>query len=959
MPISLGSITFGFGADTTMLRRSISDITNFGTQVEAVAASAATAGTRIETAFRQQERAMIGALQQVQKYNDKVNSLRAPENLTRGLQQLSTRTLENFTQRMSMGQLSAIQFQREMERFGQGMTNATRIMNQWSAAQKQAQMDSLVGSLQKLSSAAVLVYGPLSGVATRISVLAGLAEHFSLAWAGAIAGVASGAVAFLKLSEAIINTERQLSNIGNTLQAVYGNVTIANLQLSYLTDLSNKTGVSFATLARQFSQVQAAAKGTSLEGERINKVFESIAFAGTKLGLNNEELEGSFRAIQQMVSKGTIQMEELKGQLGDRLPGAVQVMAQALGVSTLKLNDMIKKGEVGASALTKFADALLKRYNIDTSAKIDTIAAAEGRLATARMAAIDSLDRIIGVSSAYKNVINTITDGLNGASSRSAELVKWVVQLGAAFAAAFAAPLIQGGLTAMIGGITALARTIATLSTASALASLTSFGKVLTTLAIATAAYYGSAKLMDQVMGDTQQSFMKAKPAVEDYINAQKTLITSVRQPTRDYIKEQEDLLAAQEKQRDQLIQQGQAIESWQSTMESAGMSAKAMQDQFDSMGGPETVTRLQAVNNAIAKTKANIASLTDILKRQNAEEDKQRKDPTKDLSTRQESTLKKAQEDIRDIKAKYDALFLSPAAKEYAQTQEEINHAIEQFKINLERAEIPAGQIKDLVKQYGDAIRNLKEGEQVLKNQKSAFQAIADIFDRGMNNALTNFTDAIVDGKDAMQSMTDVAKAVVKDIINTFMKLAVLAPLKNALFGTNDQVLGGNAGLGGAIGNLFGLGNGTAATVTNGGYSYGGVTVPVAGVNFANGGIMTQYGSIPLRRYASGGIASSPQMAMYGEGHMAEAYVPLPDGRRIPVNMQGQGGGGQEVHIHPPAGYETRQESKSNNRGGTSLHVEFVRAARAALMDDISQGGPISRSMERQYGMNRAKGLA
>lgn len=959
MPISLGSITFGFGADTTMLRRSISDITNFGTQVERVASSAATAGTRIETSFRQQERAMINALQQVQKYNDKVNALRAPDALSRGLQQLSTRSLENLTQRMSMGQLSALQFQREMERFSQSMTNANRIMNQWSQAQKQAERDSIAGNLQKLSSAATLVYGPLSGVATRLSVISNLAQHFSLAWAGAIGGIAAGAVAFLKLSEAIVTTERQLSNISSTLQAVYGNTTIANLQMSYLTDLSQRTGVAFGTLARQFSQVQAAAKGTSLEGERINKVFEAIAFAGTKLGLNNEELEGSFRAIQQMVSKGTIQMEELKGQLGDRLPGAVQIMAQALGVSTMKLNDMIKKGEVGALSLTKFADTLLKRFNIDTAAKIDTIAAAEGRLATARMAAIDSLDRVLGVSTAYKNVVNTLADGLMGASSRSAELVKWVMQLAAAFAAAFAAPLIQAGLSAMIAGVMGLGRAIATLSTASALASLTSFGKVLTTLAIATAAYYGSAKLIDQVMADTQQSFMKAKPAVEDYINAQKTLITSVRQPTQEYIKQQEELLATQEKQRDQLIQQGQAIESWQSTMERAGMSAQAMQEHFDNMGGPETVTRLQAMNAAISKTKENIASLTDILKRQSAEEDKQRKDPTKDLSTRQESTLKKAQEDIRDIKAKYDALFLSPAAKEYAQTQEEINHGIEQFKINLERAEIPAGKIKELVTQYGQALRNLKEGELTLKNQKSAFQAIADVFDRGMNSALTSFTDAIVDGKDAMQSMTDVAKAVVKDIINTFMKLAVLAPLKNALFGTNDQVLGGNAGIGGTIGNLLGFGNGTAATVANGGYSYGGITVPVAGVNFANGGIMSQYGSIPLRRYAAGGIASSPQMAMYGEGSMSEAYVPLPDGRRIPVNMQGGGGGGTEVHIHPPSGYETKQESKSNNRGGTSLHVEFVRAARAAFMDDLTNGGPMSRSMERQYGMNRAKGLA
>lgn len=60
----------------------------------------------------------------------------------------------------------------------------------------------------------------------------------------------------------------------------------------------------------------------------------------------------------------------------------------------------------------------------------------------------------------------------------------------------------------------------------------------------------------------------------------------------------------------------------------------------------------------------------------------------------------------------------------------------------------------------------------------------------------------------------------------------------------------------------------------------------------FAEGGIMTSKGPLPLRSYARGGIASSPQLAMFGEGATNEAFVPLPDGRSIPVKMQGGGGG-------------------------------------------------------------------
>jgi len=66
---------------------------------------------------------------------------------------------------------------------------------------------------------------------------------------------------------------------------------------------------------------------------------------------------------------------------------------------------------------------------------------------------------------------------------------------------------------------------------------------------------------------------------------------------------------------------------------------------------------------------------------------------------------------------------------------------------------------------------------------------------------------------------------------------------------------------------------------------------LPYYGPAFAKGGIMTEDGPMPLRTYARGGIARSPQLAMFGEGSMPEAYVPLPDGRSIPVTMRGSAG--------------------------------------------------------------------
>lgn len=72
---------------------------------------------------------------------------------------------------------------------------------------------------------------------------------------------------------------------------------------------------------------------------------------------------------------------------------------------------------------------------------------------------------------------------------------------------------------------------------------------------------------------------------------------------------------------------------------------------------------------------------------------------------------------------------------------------------------------------------------------------------------------------------------------------------------------------------------------------SWGGGLIQMIGnlTAHADGGVMTARGplDLPMRAYASGGIANSPQLALFGEGSMAEAYVPLPDGRSIPVTLR------------------------------------------------------------------------
>ena len=80
-----------------------------------------------------------------------------------------------------------------------------------------------------------------------------------------------------------------------------------------------------------------------LRMEDVRNIFTGVSMAASKLGLDAESTQGIFKALEQMMSKGTIGAEELRHQLGDRLPGAFTIMARALGVTTEKLTEMMSK----------------------------------------------------------------------------------------------------------------------------------------------------------------------------------------------------------------------------------------------------------------------------------------------------------------------------------------------------------------------------------------------------------------------------------------------------------------------------------------------------------------------------------------------------------------------------------------------------------------------------------------
>lgn len=158
-----------------------------------------------------------------------------------------------------------------------------------------------------------------------------------------------------------INVAREFQNMKDAISFASGDQATTNLK--FLDTTIKELGLDAQSTYKGFKTFQGALMGTELEGEKGRDIFLAVSKAASVMKLSAEQTEGTFLALGQMVSKGTVQAEELRGQLGERLPGAFQIFARALGTSTAGLGKMLQKGEVLANdALPKFATELEKIF---------------------------------------------------------------------------------------------------------------------------------------------------------------------------------------------------------------------------------------------------------------------------------------------------------------------------------------------------------------------------------------------------------------------------------------------------------------------------------------------------------------------------------------------------------------------------------------------------------------------
>ncbi|XAZ24015.1 tape measure protein [Sinorhizobium sp. B11] len=179
-----------------------------------------------------------------------------------------------------------------------------------------------------------------------------------------------------------VDSFRQLEAVQSRLGSVFNQDTgkVAT-EVAFLRDQADRLGISFGTLADEYGKFAVAARAANFTTEDTRKIFISLAEAARVNQLSVAETSGVFLALTQMISKGKVSAEELRGQLGERLPGAFNIFATAIGKSTAELDQMMQKGDVLAdrSTLLRFADELTRRFGPQLGASLQSLTTDLGR----------------------------------------------------------------------------------------------------------------------------------------------------------------------------------------------------------------------------------------------------------------------------------------------------------------------------------------------------------------------------------------------------------------------------------------------------------------------------------------------------------------------------------------------------------------------------------------------------
>lgn len=261
------------------------------------------------------------------------------------------------------------------------------------------------------------------------------AVQASIATLGANLSIAGG----VELGKSMVTTAIRVDSLRTAFESIYKDSARAAAELDYIRQVTNELGLEFYSTAESAKGFFAAAETSGLK-ENAEEIFHAFSSAVSALKMTDEKAASVFLAISQMLSKGKISAEEMRQQLGEHLPGAVQMLASAMGVSLQKLDKMFEAGEVGLENLLLLAREVEKVYGEAGAKAGDALLGQMNKLRSEwtdfKAQFVDS-DEITNMLKSAREGVSFLTDNIEG-------LRKTVQSLAIGFSVAFAAGTLKG-----------------------------------------------------------------------------------------------------------------------------------------------------------------------------------------------------------------------------------------------------------------------------------------------------------------------------------------------------------------------------------------------------------------------------------------------------------------------------------------------------------------------------------
>lgn len=236
-------------------------------------------------------------------------------------------------------------------------------------------------------------------------------------------GTAYKALAFLtdfpgKVSEAVA----QLQTFNNTLKAITPSSDEFRIANQFILDTVDKYNVPLQSAREGFTNLYASMEPAGFKGNEIRDIFTGVSQAAATFGMSADRVDRVNYAFAQMASKGQVMSEELKGQLGDVLPGAVAIFAKAAGFTgsnamvdfTKAMEDGRYKGDAMKQLLINVGIVMKDKFAKGAEGAAQSFQGQMNAMATATQKLYESFTPVANLFAS--NVVKPLTEGIKVAA---------------------------------------------------------------------------------------------------------------------------------------------------------------------------------------------------------------------------------------------------------------------------------------------------------------------------------------------------------------------------------------------------------------------------------------------------------------------------------------------------------------------------------------------------------------